>query len=267
MASMPPLRHARSPAARRPVRRHRSSRPCRAPSTSSGGVTMQAAAEAYRDVLAAQAGAMCSALLGLERVLLPLNRSAEILPAARAALAADPVQLRALRRRPAGVGRRRPAGQRARHRGAVGPDSADRRDALSRVGRRRALAAESSRRARCEASAGRQRLGRPDALAAEMAQLALADGDYATAAREWLPAVRRLPGYRITAVATLGHAPAFSGGELLRILAADTGFRRPAARVGASARSGATRSAASGARGRTARSPAVRRLDALAGSG
>jgi tetratricopeptide (TPR) repeat protein len=57
-----------------------------------------------------------------------------------------------------------------------------------------------------------------------MAQLAITDGDYATAAREWVPAVRRLPGYRITAIATLGHAPAYQREEILRILAAHPDF-------------------------------------------
>ena len=85
-------------------------------------------------------------------------------------------------------------------------------------------------RARRIASAG-ERLGRDDVLAAEMAQLAMADGDYATAAREWLPAVRRLPGYRITAVATLGHTPAGKRPEVLRILAGGARLHGAAARV------------------------------------
>src|SRR5688572_29862716 len=49
----------------------------------------EAAVEAYRELLRRSPGEV-SALLGLERVLLPLNRSAEILPEARAALATDP---------------------------------------------------------------------------------------------------------------------------------------------------------------------------------
>jgi tetratricopeptide (TPR) repeat protein len=61
-------------------------------------------------------------------------------------------------------------------------------------------------------------------LAAEMAQLAIVDGDYAAGAREWVPAVRRLPGYRITAVATLGHAPASKRAEVLRVLAEEPDF-------------------------------------------
>jgi hypothetical protein len=71
---------------------------------------------------------------------------------------------------------------------------------------------------------GRERLARGDVLAAEMAQLAVSDGDYATAAREWLPAVRRLPGYRVTAVATLGHAPVSRRPEILRILSTEADF-------------------------------------------
>jgi hypothetical protein len=71
---------------------------------------------------------------------------------------------------------------------------------------------------------GRERLGHGDVLAAELAQLAVSDGDYATAAREWLPAIRRLPGYRITAVATLGHAPVSKRPEILRILSTEPDF-------------------------------------------
>ena len=48
-----------------------------------------AAANAYRAVLATKP-ADVAALLGLERVLVPLDQSADILPAARAALASAP---------------------------------------------------------------------------------------------------------------------------------------------------------------------------------
>jgi tetratricopeptide (TPR) repeat protein len=89
--------------------------------------------------------------------------------------------------------------------------------AAALAGRRREAALEAYR-------LGRARLGRPDVLAAEMAQLAIADGDYATAAREWIGAVRRLPGYRVTAVATLGFAPAYKREEVLRILSAEPDF-------------------------------------------
>jgi len=181
-----------------------------------------AAAEAYRDLLRGKPGDV-SALLGLERVLLPLNRSAEILPEARAALAADPtspalygVALRAW------AAADQPDSMRAVAEGwarlAPGDESPYREwGAASLAGRRREAALEAYR-------TGRQRLGRADVLAAEMAQLAITDGDYATAAREWVPAVRRLPGYRITAVATLGHSPAYKREEILRILADQPDF-------------------------------------------
>jgi tetratricopeptide (TPR) repeat protein len=182
----------------------------------------EAAAAAYRELLAARPGDV-SALLGLERVLLPLNRSAEILPEVRTALDAEPrsgavygVALRAW------AAADQPDSMRAvaeRWAKLVPGDEAPYREwgTAALVGRRREAALEAYR-------LGRQRLGRPEVLAAEMAQLAVADGDYATAAREWVPAVRRLPGYRVTAVATLGHAPAFKRAEILRILAGEPDF-------------------------------------------
>jgi tetratricopeptide (TPR) repeat protein len=182
----------------------------------------EAAAQAYRELLAAKPGDV-SALLGLERVLLPLNRSGDILPQVRAALAADPtsaplygVALRAWAAADQPDSMRAIAERWAR----LAPgDEAPYREwgAAALVGRRREAALEAYR-------LGRERLGRSDMLAAEMAQLAVADGDYATAAREWIPAVRRLPGYRITAVATLGLAPAFKREEVLRILREEPDF-------------------------------------------
>jgi tetratricopeptide (TPR) repeat protein len=182
----------------------------------------EAAVEAYRELLRRSPGDV-SALLGLERVLLPLNRSAEILPEARTALATDPgsaaahgVALRAWAAADQPDSMRAVAERWAR---LVPGDEAPYREwgAAALAGRHREAALEAYR-------IGRRRSGRPDALAAEMAQLAIADGDYASAAREWVPAVRRLPGYRITAVATLGHAPAHKRAEILRILAATPDF-------------------------------------------
>ena len=182
----------------------------------------EAAADAYRQVLRRAPGDV-SALLGLERVLLPLNRSADILPEARAALATDPTSaaLHAVALR-AWAAADQPDSMRAvaeRWARLVPGDEAPYREwgAAAFAGRRREAALEAYRQ-------GRRRLGRSDVLAAEVAQLAIADGDYATAAREWVPAVRRLPGYRITAVATLGHAPAIKRDEILRILAAEPDF-------------------------------------------
>jgi tetratricopeptide (TPR) repeat protein len=182
----------------------------------------EAAAEAYRGILARNAGDV-SALLGLERVLLPLNRSVEIVPEIRAALAATPASaaLYGIALRAWGAAEQPDSMRAVAERWArVAPgDEAPYREwgAAALAARQRDAALEAYR-------LGRARLGRSDALAAEMAQLAASDGDYATAAREWLPAVRRLPGYRVTAVATLGHAPVSRRPEILRILSTESDF-------------------------------------------
>jgi tetratricopeptide (TPR) repeat protein len=179
-----------------------------------------AAVDAYRAVLKPRP-ADPSALLGLERSLLPLNRSNEMLPALRTALAAAPMS-------PAvyGIALRTWA-------------AADQLDSVRSIAERWARiaptdetpyrewgAAELGRQNRAGARTaylrGRQRLGRPDAMAAELAQLALAEGDYEQALREWLLAVRRLPGYRATAVSTLGQAPESSRADLLNVLTAES---------------------------------------------
>ena len=174
------------------------------------------AAEAYRAALAGKP-AHVSALLGLERSLLPLNRSADILPAVSAALAAAPSSSAVY-----GIALRAWAT-------AEQPDSV--RSIAERWARiapteeapyREWGAAELGRQNRSGARAvylrGRERLRRPDAMAAEMAQLSLAEGDYPSALREWLLAVRRLPGYRASAVSTLGQAPEAARPDLLRLL-------------------------------------------------
>jgi hypothetical protein len=174
------------------------------------------AAAAYRAVLE-QKPADVSALLGLERTLLPLNQGADILPAVRAALEASPSSSAIY-----GIALRAWAA-------AEQPDSV--RATAERWARiapteeapyREWGAAELGRQNRAGARAayigGRERLGRQDAMAAEMAQLALSEADYATALREWLLAARRLPGYRATAVATLSQAPLPARPGLLRML-------------------------------------------------
>jgi hypothetical protein len=164
-----------------------------------------AAADAYRAVLAARP-ADAAALLGLERALLPIDRSSDILPQVRAALAAGqpsaPVYGVALR---AWAAADEPDSMRAvaeRWAAAAPGDEAPYREwgdaALGRRDRPGAVAAYLR---------GREQLHRPDALAAELAQVAVADGDYRGALREWLAAVRSVPGYRGTAASTLAQAP------------------------------------------------------------
>jgi thioredoxin-like negative regulator of GroEL len=181
-----------------------------------------AASAAYRAVLASKP-ADVSALLGLERSLLPLGRSDQMLPAVNAALRAAPTS-------PAVYGI-------AIRAWAV----VDQPDSVRVLAERWARitpteeapyrewgAAELGRQDRAGARVaylkGRRELGRADAMAAELAQLAVADGDYATAAREWLLAVRRLPGYMAAAVSSLSQSPESVRPDLLRIVSADTDF-------------------------------------------
>ncbi len=176
-----------------------------------------AAAEAYRDILKTKPGE-AAALLGLERALVPLNRSVDILPDVRAALAASPrsgavfgVALRAWAAAEQPDSLRTAAESWAR---AAPGDEAPYREwgaaALQQQDRASALEAY---------TLARTRLGRRDALAAEMAQLAVRDGDYPRALREWTAAVRRVPGYRVTAVSTLAQAPPDLRPSLLDTLA------------------------------------------------
>ena len=174
------------------------------------------AAAAYRTVLAGKP-ADVSALLGLERSLLPLNRSAEILPAVSAALNAAPsssavygIALRAWSAAEQPDSVRAMAERWAR----IAPTE----EAPYREWGGAELVRQDRAAARAAYLRGREQLGRPDAMAAEIAQLALSEGDYRSALREWLLAVRRLPGYRATAVATLSQAPAARRAELLQQL-------------------------------------------------
>lgn len=175
------------------------------------------AAAAYRAVLANKP-ADVSALLGLERSLLPLNQSSDIMPAVRTALEAAPsssavygIALRAWAATEQPDSVRATAERWAR----IAPTE----EAPYREWGAAELGRQNRAGARAAYLRGRERLGRPDALAAEMAQLSLSQTDYNSALREWLLAVRRLPGYRATAVATLSQAPVPARAELLQTLA------------------------------------------------
>jgi hypothetical protein len=174
-----------------------------------------AAVAAYRAVLASQP-ADISALLGLERSLLPLSRSAEMLPAVKAALKAAPanstIYAIALR---AWAAADQPDSVRslAERWAGIAPTE----ETPYREWGNAELSRQNREGARAAYLRGRARLGRPDAMAAELAQLAALDGNYPEAMREWILAVRRLPGYRANAVSTLAQAPDQVRPELLRI--------------------------------------------------
>lgn len=174
------------------------------------------AVEAYQAVLAAKP-ADVAALLGLERCLLPLNRTTDILPSVRAALQAAPSSSAVY-----GIALRAWAASEQPDSVRVTAERWARIAPTEEAPYREWGAAELGRQNRAGARTaylrGRERLGRPDALAAEMAQLSLSEADYTAALREWLMAVRRLPGYRATAVSTLGQAPAPARADLLRLL-------------------------------------------------
>ena len=183
------------------------------------------AVDVYRGVLA-ERPAEVSALLGLERALQPLGRSAEIVPLMQAAVRAKPddpsvrsVQLRAWAA----------AGQPDSARAAldawtrlVPDDDGPYREWVYALLARRDVAG-----AKAALRVARQRTGRADALAAEAAQLAAREGDYAGAAREWTAAVAGLPGYRDLAVTSLAQVTERGRGDVRRQLSRET---RPAAR-------------------------------------
>jgi tetratricopeptide (TPR) repeat protein len=65
---------------------------------------------------------------------------------------------------------------------------------------------------------GRAKLGRPEALAPELAEVAALENDFAGSAREWLVAIRKLPGYRASALSFLRQAPEAQRKDVLAVL-------------------------------------------------
>jgi hypothetical protein len=176
-----------------------------------------AAASAWRGILGSRPQDL-AALLGLERALTPLARLGEMVEPVRAAVARDPS--------PGALGIAIRVWTAVRQ-----PDSAraavERWAALEPTSelpfQEWGIAAYSARdrvTTRAAYLLGRQKLGRPDALAAELGQLAGLEGDYATAAREWLTAIAKVPGYRAAAIGALGQTPAANRPVLLGELAA-----------------------------------------------
>src|SRR3989454_6323626 len=158
-----------------------------------------------------------AALLGLERVFPSLGRLAELLPLVRRAEGADTVNLllRALELRVyAGLDQSdsvRAAAERwiARAPGDESP------------WREWAVALEDQRlfdEARAVLQRGRRALGKPTALAFELADLAQRSGDWESAATEWGTLVAMNPAQALNAIAQLVDAPADQHEKMIRVL-------------------------------------------------
>jgi tetratricopeptide (TPR) repeat protein len=179
------------------------------------------AAEVYRGLLSQNPGEV-AALLGLERSLTPINRLAEILPAVRAALAANPrtqaiygVALRAYSQ--ANLLDSIPALVEQWSRVAPNDETPYREWAAAALARRDRATAKRAYQM------GRERIGRPDVLAPEIAQLAVLEEDWPTATREWAAAIRKLPGYRSSALGMFAQAPESARPAILRGLEQERG--------------------------------------------
>jgi len=177
-----------------------------------------AAVTAYRAVLKGRPSEV-SALLGLERSLAPLNRTAEMVPDIGVALTANPTAtaLYGVAVRTYGAANMPDSLRRAVERWA---QLAPKDETPYREWGNALLARRDRAGARAAYLAGRQQLG-PTALAPELAQLAVLEVDYPGAAREWLLAVKKLPGYRSGAVVTLRQTPDAQRAAVLKVLDAD----------------------------------------------
>lgn len=163
------------------------------------------AAKVFREILHGSP-ADVAALFGLERVLAPLNRSAELSGPVSAALAARPdeIPLYGIAVRAYTAARMLDSVRAAVRRWArlePGSESPYQEWGMA------ALQMRDRVTARQAYAAGRAALGSPDALAGEMAQLYTLEGDYASAIPEWITALKHVPGYKSSAVAMLGQAP------------------------------------------------------------
>src|SRR6267154_1362318 len=158
-----------------------------------------------------------SALLGLERVLPPLNRLGDLLPVAQRAAAANPsnVALRGVLLRTY-VALNEPDSARAL---ALEWAKAAPRDEAPY--REWAMALEEAHRhaaARDVLLAGRRALGRAGAFGIEMAELSQLSGDWEGAAREWAAALTDGPVQLPNAASALGEAPDGQRERIARLL-------------------------------------------------
>lgn len=177
------------------------------------------AAAAYEGMLKAAPGDP-AALLGLERMLEPLGRAADILSFARSAVAAAPSSAAygVLVRAWVSQGEQDSARGAVERWAAMMPGEVQPwRDWVQASLRQRDRTA-----AEAAVALARARLKNPRALAFEMAQLRAATGDWPAAAAEWLRAMAELPGYRIAAIQALTLAPAAARPRIIDVLQQDS---------------------------------------------
>ena len=177
------------------------------------------AADAYRVVLRTDPADQ-SGLLGLERSLSAIDRVAEMAPEVRAGLAAHASPaLYGLALRVWSAAGQADSMRATAERWAAGESDkvVPYRDWGDLLLQRRDLAG-----ARRAYTLGRTASGRPEALSAELAQVAQLSGDYPGSAREWLLAQKVSPGYRGAAVGALVQTPERQREEVLKILSPET---------------------------------------------
>src|SRR5256886_406861 len=162
-----------------------------------------------------------SALLGLERVLPPINRLGELLQAAQRAAAASPstVALRGVLLRTYVALTEPDSGRAVALRGAAAApgDEAPYREW--------AMALEDAHRhgpARDVLLLGRRALGRPGAFGIELAELSQRSGDWEGAAREWAAALTDAPVQLPNAASALAEAPDAQRERIARLLTGGT---------------------------------------------
>jgi len=178
------------------------------------------AAEEYRVALQSDPADQ-SALLGLERSLSAIEKVPEMAPEVRAGLAAHPSPaLYGLALRVWAA-----AGQSDSMRATAERWAAEETDKVvpyrdwgDLLLQRRDLAG-----ARRAYTLGRAAAGTPEALSAELAQVAQLSGDYPASAREWLLAQKVSPGYRGAAVSALVQTPERQREEVLKVLSPESG--------------------------------------------
>jgi tetratricopeptide (TPR) repeat protein len=160
-----------------------------------------------------------AALLGLERVLPPLSRLAELLPVAQRAVAASPTNaaLRSILLRTYALLNEPDSARAVALRWAA---QAPRDETPYREW---AIALEDAHRhdgARDVLLGGRRALGRATAFAVELAELDQRSGDWEGAAREWAAALVESPAQLENAAGELGEAPPDQRERIARVLTA-----------------------------------------------